>query len=171
MSSTVYHYHHIIPRHMGGTDDDSNLVKLTVEEHAQAHKLLWEQYGKEEDRIAWLALSGQASSSEVKKMRQRMGLERATETIRQNPDLCRKGGETLVEMQKGIHNPDKKLKSKGGKISIKILQKSKWLWVTDGEKDTRVTPEMLDEFLIENPTYRRGRTFSPNKGRTFKVNK
>ena len=30
---TLYHKHHIIPKHMGGTDDPSN--KLTVEEHAE----------------------------------------------------------------------------------------------------------------------------------------
>ena len=39
------HKHHIIPKHMGGTNDPSNLIELTVEEHAEAHKLLWEQYG------------------------------------------------------------------------------------------------------------------------------
>jgi len=32
------HIHHIIPKHMGGTDEESNLVELTVEEHAEAHK-------------------------------------------------------------------------------------------------------------------------------------
>jgi DNA modification methylase len=43
------HKHHIIPKHQGGSDDPSNLVELTVEEHALAHKLLYEQYGKWED--------------------------------------------------------------------------------------------------------------------------
>lgn len=55
---SIYHIHHIIPRHMGGTDDPSNLVKLTIEEHAEAHKKLWEDHGSEYDRIAWLGLSG-----------------------------------------------------------------------------------------------------------------
>ena len=32
--------HHIIPRCMGGTDDPSNLVRLTPEEHYVAHQLL-----------------------------------------------------------------------------------------------------------------------------------
>lgn len=32
--------HHIIPRHMGGTDDESNIILLTVAEHVQAHFLL-----------------------------------------------------------------------------------------------------------------------------------
>ena len=54
----IYHNHHIIPKHAGGTDDASNIVKLTVAEHAEAHRLLFETYGREEDRIAWLGLSG-----------------------------------------------------------------------------------------------------------------
>lgn len=32
--------HHILPRCMGGTDEDSNLVELTAEEHYVAHQLL-----------------------------------------------------------------------------------------------------------------------------------
>ena len=36
--------HHIIPKCMGGTDDASNLVKLTAEEHYVAHLLLVKMY-------------------------------------------------------------------------------------------------------------------------------
>ena len=43
------HLHHIVPRHMNGSDDSSNLVELTVEEHAQAHLDLYHKYGKEEE--------------------------------------------------------------------------------------------------------------------------
>lgn len=51
------HKHHIIPRHAGGTDDPSNLIELTVEEHANAHRLLYEQYGRIQDKRAWLGLA------------------------------------------------------------------------------------------------------------------
>jgi hypothetical protein len=50
---------------MGGTDDPHNLIELTVEEHAEAHRVLFEQYGKEEDRIAWKMLSGQITAAEA----------------------------------------------------------------------------------------------------------
>jgi hypothetical protein len=50
---------------MGGTNDPSNLIELTVEEHAEAHRILYEKYGKEEDKIAWQCLSGQITNAEA----------------------------------------------------------------------------------------------------------
>ena len=50
---------------MGGTDDPSNLIELTVEEHAEAHKKLYEEHGNEYDRIAYEALSGMIKKEEV----------------------------------------------------------------------------------------------------------
>jgi hypothetical protein len=79
--SIIYHKHHIVPRHMGGNDDPSNLIELTVEEHAEAHRKLFEQYGKEEDRIAWLSLSGQASKPEIMKMSAKLGKQKTDKIL------------------------------------------------------------------------------------------
>ena len=50
--TTITHKHHIVPRHMGGTDDESNLVELTVEEHALAHLFLYElRMGEWQDKL------------------------------------------------------------------------------------------------------------------------
>ena len=51
---------------MGGSDDTSNLISLTVEEHAEEHKKLWEKYGHWQDKIAWKTLSGQISIQEAR---------------------------------------------------------------------------------------------------------
>ena len=59
------HLHHIIPKHMGGTDEPENLIELTVEEHAETHKKLWEQYGRWEDRLAWQGLAGLIGKEEL----------------------------------------------------------------------------------------------------------
>lgn len=45
--------HHIIPRCMGGSNESSNLIKLTPEDHFFAHLLLAKAYGGKN----WLALS------------------------------------------------------------------------------------------------------------------
>ena len=58
------HKHHIIPRHIGGTDDPSNLIELTIENHAEAHLKLYEQYGRIGDKVAWQMLSGRTVSEE-----------------------------------------------------------------------------------------------------------
>lgn len=59
------HKHHIIPRHAGGSDDPSNLIELTVEEHAEAHRILFEQYGRWEDEYAWKGLAGIIGKEEL----------------------------------------------------------------------------------------------------------
>ena len=59
------HKHHIIPKHAGGNDDPSNLVELTIEEHAEAHRILYEQHGRLQDLAAFLGLSGLASKKEL----------------------------------------------------------------------------------------------------------
>ncbi len=53
----VKHKHHIIPKHMGGTDDPSNLVELTIEQHAQAHLDLYETNGDPRDLLASQSLT------------------------------------------------------------------------------------------------------------------
>jgi hypothetical protein len=55
--SIIYHKHHKVPKHAGGTNDPSNIVKLTVEEHADAHFWLYLEYGRWQDRLAYLTLS------------------------------------------------------------------------------------------------------------------
>ncbi len=59
------HKHHIIPKHMGGTDDSDNLVELTIEEHAEAHRKLYEEHGLWEDYLAWQGLSGMMDKEEL----------------------------------------------------------------------------------------------------------
>lgn len=59
------HTHHIIPRHMGGSDDPSNLIELTIEEHADAHRLLYEQHGHWQDKVAWQGLLGLIGHEEI----------------------------------------------------------------------------------------------------------
>jgi hypothetical protein len=60
-----YHKHHIIPKHMGGTDEPENIVEITIEEHANIHKQLWEDLGHWQDEVAYRMLSGQISAYEA----------------------------------------------------------------------------------------------------------
>ena len=62
------HKHHILPRYLGGTNDPSNIIELTVEQHAEAHRELFEKLGNQKDYIAWKALSGQIDTDEIRRL-------------------------------------------------------------------------------------------------------
>lgn len=53
---------------MGGTDDPENLVELSVEEHAEAHRILYEEHGNIKDYCAWKGLEGTLGKEEIIKM-------------------------------------------------------------------------------------------------------
>ena len=46
--------HHIVPKHMGGSNASSNLVTLTVEEHIVAHYILAKECNSYNDEIAYV---------------------------------------------------------------------------------------------------------------------
>ena len=91
------HKHHIIPKHMGGCDNPSNLIELTVEEHAEAHRKLYEEHGCWQDYIAWKGLAGIIPRAEI------------------NAQLHYLSGKHTYHLKKGIHKEGFD-KSKGGKI-------------------------------------------------------
>jgi len=103
------HKHHIIPKHMGGTNDPENLISLTPAEHAKAHQELYEKYGKMEDYLAWKGLDGFIGREEIiKRIAQENG---------------KRNGENSYKKKIGFHNPDfikseryKKICSENGKI-------------------------------------------------------
>jgi hypothetical protein len=63
--------HHIIPRFEGGTDDPSNLVVLTYNDHTLAHYIRWLVYGKKQDKLAYELMSAQ--SEDVRRARSSLG--------------------------------------------------------------------------------------------------
>ena len=60
---------------MGGTNDPSNLIELTVEQHAEAHRKLFEQHGHLQDKLAWLGLSGLITTAEIVRTLQSEGMK------------------------------------------------------------------------------------------------
>ncbi len=50
---------------MGGSDADDNIIELSVAEHAEAHKKLFEENGNKFDYIAWKTLSKQITFDEA----------------------------------------------------------------------------------------------------------
>lgn len=92
---------------MGGSDNSSNIVELTIEEHAEAHRKLYEEYGHWQDKLAYKMLSGQISAAEATKEAQRNGqIERWSKYTSEERSMLKSGknnpmyGKTLSENHK-----------------------------------------------------------------------
>ena len=62
----VKHKHHIIPRYLKSICPIADItIELTIEEHADAHARLYEQYGNHYDKLAWQMLNGCIGKEEL----------------------------------------------------------------------------------------------------------
>ena len=121
MSST--HKHHIIPKHMGGTDDPDNLVELTVEEHQQAHLDLYNIYGKTEDLCAYYMLSG--NIEEFRSVYGKLGRESQMRTAAELG--CSTFDLISPEGQQNIRETARQMGKKYGPIQGQINKESGWM--------------------------------------------
>ena len=78
------HWHHIIPKYEGGSDDPSNLVELTIEDHAIAHRVRWMMFKDERDKWAWYVLAGLIDGEEFRREGCRVTQERLLKEGRHN---------------------------------------------------------------------------------------
>ena len=115
MSTNIYtHKHHIIPRHAGGTDDPSNIIELTIEEHALAHKKLYEEHGRWQDEVAYLTLSGQIGKEEAK-----IRAIKETNTGKKHTEESkRKMSEAKKGVKRGPHTEESKRKMSEAKKQV-----------------------------------------------------
>lgn len=60
--------HHITPKHEGGTDDPSNLVRLPRKLHQEVHYRRWLVYNNISDLYAFQLLGGNLSNEELSKI-------------------------------------------------------------------------------------------------------
>ena len=75
------HKHHKVPKYRGGTDEPSNIIEVTVEQHAELHLALYLEDGHWQDWIAYHCLSGQIGKEEAQKLQcQMMGKANAGAT-------------------------------------------------------------------------------------------
>lgn len=62
---TYVEKHHIIPKHIGGTNDASNMINLTYRQHITAHLLLYRVYRRIEDLTAYKLMRGLEVSRKI----------------------------------------------------------------------------------------------------------
>jgi len=158
-----YEIHHIIPLYEGGSNDISNLIALSFEDHKKIHH---ERYLKNGNVRDLMASKIGISSSQLKLEKCRLG--------------GKKGAETQIKNKIGIHSQTKEerliLASKGGKRGA--FTQSKWqsefgkrggiknkgfVWLTNGIDNIKYTKKQqqlksIKQFIEENKDYRIGRT-------------
>jgi hypothetical protein len=173
------HKHHIIPKHMGGTDEPSNLVELTVEEHAEAHKVLYEIYGKKEDWLAWQGLAKLISKKDIlKQMCSHIGEKNGMYGVvgEKNPLFGKKRTEetklkikTALKKHKRTDEHQSKLNNRFTKEYIKNVTNSisrNWKIITP-EGKTFIIKNMA-EFCRKNNLTRSGMSNASKNGVTHK---
>ena len=107
------HKHHIIPKHMGGSDDSSNLIELTVEEHAEAHRLLYEKHGNWQDYLAWQGLSKRISCEEMAR--------EAARLANTGKQLSQETRKKISKAKKGVKHSPEHVKNNSLAQSGKVL--------------------------------------------------
>jgi len=154
----ITHKHHIIPRYMGGSDDPSNLIELTVEEHANAHKLLWEQHGNWQDEVAWKALSGQVPNAEINHM---------MNVLRNTGKNNHRFGKPS-SMRGKTHTEETKEKIKNARAKQKINHSSETKKKIGDKHRGKVTPEHVKLAVIESNKRRTGIKHKTHKNKGVK---
>lgn len=130
------HKHHIVPRYLGGSDEPSNIVELTIEEHAQAHKKLWEELGNYQDFLAWQGLAGLMTKEEIVKIQLSEAGKKGGKAGKGVSGNRANGGH--VNWEKNQESVRKRLNENGKKYGHLGGAKRKWKWITNSDESTKI---------------------------------
>lgn len=128
------HRHHIIPRHSGGLDEESNYTYLTAREHIIAHYLLWRIYKNPNDLRAMKMLGAELTPHQRRQVglfckENKIGIW--SDEYLNNAELQstknKKAANTQKLLKVGTFNPTirKQICSSGGKIGGKVQKENK----------------------------------------------
>lgn len=131
----AYHCHHIVPRHMGGSDDPSNLCYISIREHIIAHYLLWKIHHLPNDLRAMNMLGAKLTTHQRRIVgiwckNKGIGFHGATKE--QRAQWSKRGAQTQIESKIGIHDPKNttKYSSIGGKAAMQSPNSAWKFWTT-----------------------------------------
>ena len=126
INSGVYlETHHIVPKHRGGGNEPTNLIRLSRKNHILAHMYLWISYDSKKDKIAYLFMCGDPTG-EAKKESGR--LAQKTWTPEKRSIASKKAYQTMLSRNSGITNRSsnwRKNVSKAAKKNIAANRKSR----------------------------------------------
>lgn len=106
------HKHHIVPRYLGGTDDESNLISLSRYDHSIEHLILYYKFGNKQDLCAYYMLKSEME--EFRKIYASLG-GKATQRKRKEQGLNCFGKDPNSEFMREISSINGK---KQGRINL-----------------------------------------------------
>ena len=130
--------HHIVPRHIGGLDEEANYTYLTHREHIIAHWLLWKLHGRSEDKIAHLSMRAKDIKVAYHSKESRRKMSEAKKNFvpwnkgKKTGDKCSRKGFKFSEESKKKMSDARKGRApwnKGKKIGDKCKPKNKEAWL------------------------------------------
>ena len=148
---------------MGGTDDPSNLIEVSVEEHAELHFALYMEHGKYEDYIAYNMLAGKTSEGEralnimrAEYMRNRVITEETRQKMREGvgrlhtPEADAKRSRTMIGEGNHFYGKthDYTTRETIRQAALDQWKKTKYIWVTNGVETKRVDENNIPEGFV-----------------------
>jgi carbamoylphosphate synthase small subunit len=141
------HKHHVTPKYRGGTDESSNLIEVSVTQHAMFHFCNWVLWGDKRDWLAWKGLIGEIPKQELVRELRKLGGSKGGIKTGQKP-------ETKERMRKLSHlNREKAVAAAASQESNQKRKKSfekiqhqqgernsqhGTMWITNGEKNAKI---------------------------------
>ena len=123
---------------MGGSNEPSNLVELSIDDHAKAHKKLWEEHGKIEDYVAWRGLAGLISKKELLHELFVLAGKKSRPPIGHKANLGRKWSDEYKQKMSSI-------------LSGRIISKEWKNKISEGNsRDWKITNPNGETFIINN---------------------
>jgi len=136
------HRHHIVPKHSGGKDEDSNYTYLSIREHIIAHFLLW-KINKNPNDLRSMNMLGGRLSKEQRRIVGKWCFENKIgmhgEDAVTKAQWSKKGAMNQVRNKIGIHDPKnhRKNASLGGKASMLSPNSKFAFWASDEGRSVR----------------------------------
>ena len=156
------HKHHIVPRYRGGSDDPSNLVDVSINQHIMFHFCEYQLHGDIRDKLAYKGLSGK--DDEREELLREMSMGRFWVTNGTENKLLDRGTEIPYNWKKGrVMDPQigKKIgdRHRGRKQSAEWIKKRLDATAETNSKEFIVIPPDGDPY-----TYKGKRNFCREKG-------
>jgi hypothetical protein len=144
------HKHHILPKYKGGADDPSNLVKVSVTQHAMFHYCNWQMWRDKRDWLAWKGLIGEISQEERVRELRKLGGQLGGKVNGEKPET-KERMRTLASRYRdkavlAAASPEANAKRKATFESIDHSRGERnsqfgTRWITNGERNLKITKD------------------------------